>query len=181
MAERVRLTVEHVMGAAAGALIADTVLRALAPRSALDPEGPVYLHPARTVLILVADAELYDVDALAAAALLETHHPDLAAEASCAPTERAGALLAAVPRPAATDDDELRERLVSAEPEVRLVALAERLDHARHLRQYPESEWLPMYRGVRDVYLPVAEWSDRLLGARYRRWATAFARRIGEP
>jgi hypothetical protein len=181
MVERVRATVEHVIDAQAAAAVANAVRRAVGLRHALDPEGPVYLHPARTVLILVADCMLYDVDALVAGALLETHHVELAADPAHATTPRAAALLAAVPRPAELDEDELRERLISAEPVVRLVALAERLDHARHLRQYPEAEWLPMYRGVRAVYLPVAEWADRLLGARYRRWASAFGRRIEEP
>lgn len=178
MVQRVLVTVAHAMNAEPAAMVADAARHAIGLRHALDPEGPVYLHPARTVLILVADCELHDADALVSAALLETHHLELAAGAGAAPTARAARILADVPRPGRMDADEVRESLVIAEPEVRLIALAERLDHARHLRQYPESEWLPMYLGIRDAYLPVAEWTHRLLGARYRRWADAFASRL---
>ena len=178
MVERVRATVAHVLGDAPAATVAGSTQQAINLRHALNPEGPVYLHPARSVLILIADTGVRDADALAAAALLETHHEALVPNPAWAPTARAAEILAAAPRPAELDADELREALTAADDTVRLVALAERLDHARHLRQYPQPEWLPMYEGIRDAYLPVAEWGGGLLGARYRRWATAFARRL---
>lgn len=181
MVERVRATVAHALGEESALVVAGATQRAINVRHALDPEGPVYLHPARSVLILVADTGLRDADALAAAALLETHHDRLAPDPAWAPTARTAEILASVPRPAELDADELREALIAADDGVRLVALAERLDHARHLRQYPQPEWLAMYEGIRDAYLPVAEWGGGLLGARYRRWATAFARRLPRP
>ena len=68
----------------------DTAMR---PRSERldDDHHPDYLHPARTVLILLEDAGVVDPATLSAAALTETLRPELAAEvlrqAACAETQ----------------------------------------------------------------------------------------------
>lgn len=181
MAERVRATVARELDEAAGTRVQQAVIAALQARHALAPKDVRYLHPGRVPLILVDDAGVRDETLLVAGALLETYHPALAvpapaARAFGAPVED---LLARVPRPSeAEDDDALREALVAADDDARLVALVERLDHARHLHLYPETEWRPLYEGVAAVYLPVAEWRGGRVGARYRRWAGAFERRL---
>ena len=176
MAERVRETVARAAGAAAAVTVEDAVLHALRARHGLDPKDVRYLHPARTVLILVDDAGVRDADVLVAGALLESRHPGLAA-ARAAGTTRAQGILAAVPLPGG-DAELLRERLVTADADARLIAVVERLDHARHLHQYPQGEWQPAYRELEAAYLPVAEWIGGPVGARFRRWADAFARRL---
>lgn len=168
----------RLTGADAAVRVHRAVLTALLARHQLDPQDARYLHPARTVLILLDDCGVLDPAALAAGALLETWHRDLAAVPDRL-DEDAAALLARVPRPDATgDDDRLREALVSADDDARLIALVERLDHARHLHLYPRPEWQPLFDNVQAAYLPVAEWLGGLIGARYRRWADAFARRL---
>ena len=69
--------------------------------------------------------------------------------------------------------------MVAAEP-VRLVALAERLDHLRHahLRQDLGAAREAWERASR-VYLPVAERTDRTLARRYASWCRTFPRRSG--
>lgn len=179
MAARVRDSVAPVLGTPAAELVHRAVLDALRARHELDPQDARYLHPGRVPLILLEDGGVRDEAVLAAGALLETHHLELAG-APARLDARAVELLAQVPRPDLPDDqDELREALVTAPDDVRLLALVERLDHARHLHMYPEPEWRAFYDNIRAAYLPVAEWRGGLLGARYRRWADAFARRLG--
>ena len=88
----------------------------------------------------------------------------------------AAALLAELPGPGA-DEEERREALVVASNDARLVALAERLDHARHLHLHPRAEWSEFHRGAARVELPVAGRTHAMLERRWRRWADAFARR----
>ncbi len=191
MAERVRATVERVMGPDAAVRVQQAVIAALLSRHALHPKDVRYLHPGRTVLILLDDAGVRDEAVLMAGAFLETWHPALAATPDAdgggfadaarllEAERRMPGLLERIPVPAgAEDDDALREALVTADSDARTVALVERLDHARHLHLYPRDEWEVLYGNVRAVYLPVAEWAGGSLAARYRRWTDAFARRL---
>src|SRR5512146_1237365 len=101
------------------------------------------LHPARTALILLDDACCRNATLLAAAALVETEHPALRVPASRARTDlgdRAAALMSAVPIPAEAGAA-LVEQLVTAEEDVALIAVAERLDHARHLHFRERAVW----------------------------------------
>lgn len=191
MAERVRASVERVMGPDAAGRVQQAVIAALLPRHALNPKDVRYLHPGRTVLILLDDAGVRDEAVLMAGAFLETWHPALSAVPG---TDAAGpgdaarvldagrrmmGLLGRIPVPAAAeDDDALREALVTADSDARTVALVERLDHARHLHLYPREEWEALHENVRRVYLPVAEWAGGSIAGRYRRWTDAFARRL---
>lgn len=191
MAERVRVSVDRLMGPDAALRVQQAVITALLPRHALQPKDVRYLHPGRTVLILLDDAEIRDDAVLMAGALLETWHPALAAAPGAIVSAQGDAtlvldagrrmqeLLARVPVPSGSeDDDALREALVTADDDARMVALVERLDHARHLHLYPREEWEPLYGSILSAYLPVAEWTGGRIGARYRRWAEAFARRL---
>lgn len=149
-------------------------------RALRDDHHPAYLHPGRSALILLRDASVTAVPVLAAACLVETRDPEL----RVAP-ERIGSavgpdveeLVAAAPPPGA---EGLAEALVVAPEEVRLVALAEHLDHLRHLHvRGPEPDWPERLDEVEAVWLPVAERTHARLATRYRHWARIFRRRVG--
>jgi hypothetical protein len=178
MVQRVTLECSAVLAHADVASIRAAVTAALRVRdqAIASDHDPRYLHPARTVLILLADAACRDADVLAAAAFVEslpgaTDRPD----ASCL-TPRARALLAAVPLPEHAGD-ELLEQLVTAEPAATCIAVAERLDHARHLHLMSDVPAAPFHAGIQAVYLPVAEHTCPPLARRLERWTRAFARR----
>jgi hypothetical protein len=161
-----------------------------------DAEDHRFLHPARTALILIDDAEVNDGDALAAATMVESIDRAVspgAAWATAVAGAEAASLLAAVPLPAdgAEDPDGhalLREQLVTAEPLACLVALAEQLDQARHLHlrlrpadlygSGPTPDPALFLARVRAVYAPVAARVQPLLGRRLERWAGAFEARF---
>ncbi|HEX7120697.1 MAG TPA: hypothetical protein VF212_18030 [Longimicrobiales bacterium] len=144
-----------------------------------DDHDPLYLHPGRTALILLEDVGITDPAVLSAGALAETLRPDLAAEPPAESSLAPGTLdiLHEVPLPQ-RDRDTLAERLVTASAPARLVAVAERLDHARHLHLLDRSLWTPLHRETREVYLPVADRTDPTLTRRLLRWCTAFAERF---
>jgi hypothetical protein len=154
---------------------------AMAPRiEVLDDHDPGYLHPGRTVLILLLDLRIADSDVLSAGALCETLSPALAGDPAAARavlSQPAEELLRQVPAPA-TSGDRLLEDLLSAPAAALDIALAERLDHARHLHLAPPPDWLPFHREVEEAYLPAAERANPLLARRYRWWTGTFARRF---
>ena len=168
--------------ALAGAQTALTVRGALAQNLAMrepavdDDHDPRYLHTARTIRILLADAACTDPAVLTAAAWLDT------VDAALEPTDRsslgadAAALLAGVPRP--QEGDLLLEALLCAEPAAVLLAAAERLDQARHLHLRPDLDWPAFHAEVEMVYAPMAVRAAPLIGHRLGRWADAFRRRL---
>lgn len=144
-----------------------------------DDHHPAFLHPGRTVLVLLRDAAVRDPVALAAGALLETRDAPFRV-----PTERVeealgpavAGLLRAAPRPGA---EGLAEALVTAGEGLRLASLAEHLDHLRHLHvREPASDWRDLLVEVERVWLPVAERSGSTLARRYRHWAKVFRKRL---
>ncbi len=157
---------------------------AMAPRvRALDDDHhPLYLHPGRTVLILLRDALVTDPVVLAAAAVTESEDVVFriaGEEVGRSVGEDVARLVAEVPMP---DTETLAEALVMADERVRLVALAERLDHARHahLREADDAWRRALHEQVGAVYLPVAERTHERIAQRYRHWWRAFARRLGD-
>jgi len=108
----------------------DTAMR-LRERELGDEHDPRYLHPGRTVLVLLEDAGVRDGTALAAAALVESEFPHLQVE-SQAVEAAVGAEIAelrdAVPVPARAGL-ELQQLLAAADPAHRL-ALAPRRHRA---------------------------------------------------
>lgn len=158
---------------------------AMAPRVAglEDDHDPRYLHPGRTVLVLIQDAGVRHPTTLAAAALVESEFPELevpselVAQAVGLEIQR---LRDAVPLPH-TAGEALAERLVIADQPVRLIALAERLDQLRHAHLWNDVERRrTAHAAATEVYLPVAERTDRTLARRYRWWCRTFARRFLE-
>lgn len=137
------------------------------------------LHPARTALILISDAGCVDDVVLTAATLVDTEYPELQptqSEIRGAFGERVGDLVAAVPDPAA--NEALLEDLVVAPHDVALIALAERLDHARHLHFRDRNVWSAFYRQIVDVYQPVAGRLSPPIQQRLSHWSAAFAKRL---
>jgi (p)ppGpp synthase/HD superfamily hydrolase len=155
---------------------------AMAPRVATlhDQRHPVYLHPGHTVLVLLRDAGVVDPLILCGAALTESEDAGLRVGQERIRTEvgrDVAELVALVPMPGRED---LAEELVLAPEPVRLVALAERLDHLRHahMRDADDTWRRAVHEEAMLVYLPVAERTHAKLAMRYRHWGKAFARRL---
>lgn len=181
MRSRVLRRYEWSGATAEGVALLDTCLSAALRQRELsiaDEEDPRFLHPARTVLILMDDAEVRFAPVLAAAALVESEEPDLALAAAAlqALPSEATARAALVPLPR-TSGERLAEELVAAAAEIRLIACAERLDQARHAHLLPRFEAARWLAETRALYLPVAARTHPLLATRFDRWASALERR----
>ncbi len=154
---------------------------AMEPRMRLlhDERHPMLLHPGHTVLVLVHDADLLDARVLAAAAATESEDAGLRVSLARVREllgEDVAELVAAVPR---AESATLTEDLVTASPEARLVALAERLDHLRHAHLRDDASWgRAAHEQALRVYLPVAERTHPRLAGRYRYWCRKFAGRF---
>ena len=137
------------------------------------------LHPARTALILIENGGCRDGIMLAAGQLTETYCPSLRVPQHVIATfdERVARLAAAVPDPL-TAREALPEALVLAEQDAALIAVAERLDHARHLHMRERHEWPGFFEQVLEVYLPVAQRISQDIARRFERWAVSFRRRL---
>jgi hypothetical protein len=153
---------------------------AMEPRRVLDEHDPAFLHPGRTILILLQDVGPLRSDLLAAAAVHESEEArfrldlvDVRRELGAPVADRVATL------PLPTDDD-LVERLVTLDEGARLAALAERLDHIRHahLREDP-ARWRALREEVSAAWAPVAERTHPRLADRYRAWLRAISRRLG--
>jgi hypothetical protein len=163
-------------------LVARAHSLAMAPRIRALPDDhhPAYLHPGRTVLILLRDVGVVPADVLAAAAVHETGDlelrvgPDAVREALGADVAD---LVDSLPLPG---DERLLERLVTLGEGARLAALAERLDQVRHLHLRPDLEprWRAEHEEVGAVWTAVAERTHPRLTDRFRHWHRAFARRL---
>ena len=155
---------------------------AMEPRAGVlgDDRHPAFLHPGRSVLILLRDVACVDPVTLAAAAVVESEDAALRIPPSIVLRvlgADVAALAEAVPMPGG---DELAYDLVVAEERVRLVALAERLDHLRHghLRDADHAWRAAVHREAMAVYLPMAQRTHPRLAQRYEHWGRAFARRL---
>ncbi len=162
-------------------LVTDAYHIAMRPRIAHLPDvfHPDMLHPARTALILIENAYCNDANVLAAAQLTETLEPAMrvAAHEIAALGAPVSGVAGAVPNP--LDDREmLLERLVTADYDVALIALAERLDHARHLHMRADTLWRAYYEETVAVYASLAQRINQDLFYRFERWMRGFSRRL---
>ena len=164
------------------------------PRDAAldDDHDPRYLHPGRSALILMLDLELLDPVALGIALWHDSEDPDLAPEPEdleldemvMMPTpdlsiratiESVLELRASLP---CHGDEELAAKLVVLDHELACAALAERLDHLRHLHLQPvDPAAREVWREARDVWSPMAERTHPDLARRYEWWTRKFAGR----
>lgn len=144
-----------------------------------DEHHPDFLHTGRTAVILLEDVLISDVGAIGAAVLYDSLRPEHH-EAALRLAARFGVTVEAVLHELLVDpedDGELIEALVTASDAARLVAVAERLDHARHLHLRDASAWAAFHRQFNDVFLPLAHRTHPQLAYRCDRWAHAFAQR----
>ena len=130
------------------------------------------LHPTRTLLILLDDCDVVDADVLEAAPAIESEHAELR-------VAHRSALADLVPVPSTAE--RLMEELVVASGEVRLLALAERLDHARHLHLREPGTWTGFHGSIGAVYRPIAHRTQPRLARRYDWWWRMFERRFLAP
>lgn len=151
-------------------------------RALHDDHHPLYLHPGRVVLVLLRDARVTDPTLLAAAVVTESEDADFRIAPDEVRTTLGDAVAELIGRVPMPRSDALAEVLVTAEEDVRLVALSERLDHARHahLREADEAWRRGLHEEIGAVYLPVAERTHPVLAQRYRHWWRVFGRRLGE-
>ncbi len=150
----------------------------MGPRFArgLEDHHPDYLHPSRTALILMDDARVADATVLATALVTETRDPMLRPPPDeLEALDRVVRLLASVPDP---EEEGLAERLVSASMDARLVAVAERLDHARHLHLRDRQEWAGYHAVTCGTFAPVADRTHPALAGRITWWCTTFEERF---
>ena len=155
---------------------------AMEPRIAKldDDHHPAYLHPGRSALILLQDVGRVDAAVLTVAVLHESIDSALRIPAERVREqlgEVAVNVLEGIPRPG---DDRLIETLVTLGPGVGLAALAERLDHIRHLHMREDlmDSWADAYGEVLVAWLPFAQRSHPRLATRYEHWARTFVKRI---
>jgi hypothetical protein len=92
--------------------------------------------------------------------------------------EAAAAVVQSIPTPLTTDPEDLLEQLLALTPARLLVALAERLDHARHFHLRPHELWRSAVEVETRTYLPLALRTGGLLGRRYERWHSAALERL---
>jgi hypothetical protein len=144
---------------------------------------PDLLHPARNALILIQDVGSCSSAILTAAALSETEFPAMRFEPEEVRVSFGAAvaeLVSAVPRPD-TAREQLLEELVTAPDEVAVIAIAERLDHARHLHFRDPALWPPFFAQIVDAYLPASARVSATLERRLARWSQSFEHRLGTP
>jgi hypothetical protein len=166
----------------------DAVTAALEPRDALleNDHDIDALHPGRTVLILLDDLAVTDALLLAVGAHLESVRSDLRSVPAdtgvrdvldCIATPL---LFPAAGGGAGSADGmaDLLEQLIVLNAEVLDVALAERLDQARHLHLRDRSVWMEGLAVEEAVYLPLAQRRGGSFGRRYERWHRAFSARM---
>ena len=181
MSDRVERTARAVGVDRSGRdLIGTAIKAAMAPRLAAidDDHDPDYLHPGRTMVVLLDDVGLADPVALAAACLLDTRRKDLQApdrEVTEHVSPAVTAFRNAVPR---SSSGRLLEDLLACESDVLLVALAERLDQIRHAHLWGNlSEARAAHQEASEIYLKMAERTHAKLAARYTSWCRAFRER----
>lgn len=189
MGQRVRRTAEHAGVDEVGLALVQGCHDVARQRREVrldDDHDPHYLHPGRTALILLLDTGETSATTLAAAILTETHRPDLhladravleaTPESLHTDLETVLALRSEIPGP---DDPGRVERLVTAPAEALRVAVAERLDHARHAHMWHEGPADPAFLEEADeVWIALAERAHPRLGQRYRRWARGTRARL---
>lgn len=162
-------------------LILDAFSAAMEPRRdrIADDHHPDYLHPARTALILMDDAGESDPAVLAMAILCETRDPSLAAATGVIEgiSRTVAEGLGGIPRPS-HEEEPLIESLLALSAGQSRVAVAERLDHARHLHLREREEWPPYHATTCAVYAPVAGRVHPTLGERFDWWCSTFRQRL---
>ena len=155
---------------------------ALEPRIARldDDQHPAYLHPGRSVLVLLQDVGPLPGVALAAAAVLESQDRKLRLPVERVSEELGEGVAASVSTIPCPGDDRLVERLIGLGADLALAALAERLDNLRHLhlREDLKAVWPDHHKEVTTAWLPFAQRVHPRIAIRFTHWARTFVKRI---
>jgi hypothetical protein len=171
MSRRIRRTLEEAGLEADGVVRSHEVAMAHRRARLADDHHPHFLHPGRTVLVAVGDAELRDPELLALAPLLDSLHPELAPGGGgvVLPLPLRG--LADPDGAPVPDPDTLLESLVTLDAEPLALVLSEALDHLRHLH-LSDDPALQRRVALRTeaVLLPLAGRMGGTLDRRYRWW-----------
>lgn len=168
------------LSAAGTDLVTSAYVLAMAPRVSVlaDDHHPAYLHPGRSVLLLLRDVGPLPALTLAAAAAHETVDEVLRLAPDVLRHELGDEVADVVESLPLPDDERLAERLVTLDEGARLAALAERLDSLRHAHLRTDIDWRAAHEQAGAVWLPVAERTHSRLADRYRHWHRAFARKL---
>lgn len=153
---------------------------AMIPRTRLlGARHPAFLHPGRSVLILLHDVGPVDAQGLLVAALRDTVDGHLVASDREVDDFAPGLadVLAGLPVPG---QERLLEALLMLPTPLGLGVLSERLDQLRHLHLRDETrpEWTPIFNEVQEVWHPFAARISERLGRRYAHWLRVFRRRM---
>jgi hypothetical protein len=155
---------------------------AMAPRIDLLPDDhhPAYLHPARSVLVLLHDVRTLEPAALTIAALHEAQDNRLRVDPQQLGELLDPAIAGLLERLPLPGHEALEERLVTLDHGPATAVLAERLDHLRHLHLRPElgDTWREVHSEVVRVWAPFADRIDERLAVRFGHWSRTFARRL---
>jgi (p)ppGpp synthase/HD superfamily hydrolase len=154
---------------------------AMEPRVAMieDDHDPAYLHPGRTVLLLLQDVGPLGVEPLCAAALHESEDVELRVAIDSVRRELGGSVAKTISSLPLPGDERLLEDLVTLPEPHLLVALAERLDQLRHAHLRDDRAWWrEIYEEAAAVWVPVAERTHPRLADRFRHWKRTFSRRL---
>lgn len=145
-----------------------------------DDHHPAYLHPGRSPLILLGDVGAVDVVVLVIACVHESTDEDLRVPRADLAESLGASVLGALDSIPVPGDERLIERLITLGPGTALVALAERLDHLRHLhlREDLMDTWADMHAEVLGAWLPFSQRTHPKLATRYAHWARTFVKRI---
>jgi hypothetical protein len=148
-----------------------------------DEHHPDFLHPGRNALILIEDLGVREPGILAAAIAFDSMCPreTPSAEEVVLLEQTGGWPLLEALRSLPAAREELVEALVIGSDAVRLVAVCEMLDHARHLHLRERSHWQTSYELVEAVYMPLSTRTHPTLERRFSSWCRVFAEKyLGE-
>lgn len=175
MLERVRTEARAAVGQAHADQITALLETALRMRDTAieDDHDPRYLHPARTIRIAIADGRSDHPGALAAAAFIDSIDAYLVPD----PPPALRVYVSAVPLPG-TDSEDLLERIITADADAALIALAERLDQVRHVHLRHDLDARAVHAEVRAIYIPAARRVSAAIARRFEHWADAFERKL---
>jgi len=146
------------------------------PGALSSDQHPAFLHPGRTALILLGDLGETDPEVLAVGAMVESREPGLRVNEETVLTLLGPGGLKRWRAVPFGDGEELLEGLVTSEPAVQRIALAEVLDHLRHVHLLTDrEEQTRAVAQVESVYGPMATRVHPVLVRRFDWWL----RRVG--
>jgi hypothetical protein len=154
---------------------------AVRARALPDDRHPAFLHPGRSVLVLLHDVRDLDLPALPIAGLHESQDDTLRVRVAQLRDVLPPEVAEGVERLPLPGDEALEEKLVTLARGPATAVLAERLDHLRHLHLRPDLRdvWSEVHEEVGRAWAPFAERIDPRIAVRFAHWVRTFARRLG--